>query len=134
TFFLRLRASGGGGLEHLNSNSIILPRFSFRPDASYRGVLSTIAHEFFHAWNVKRIRPDALGPFDYTQENYTRLLWVAEGITSYYADLVLRRAGLVSESEFLASTARSFQSLQDTPGRLVQSAEESSFDTWIKYY
>ncbi|HYX43364.1 MAG TPA: PDZ domain-containing protein, partial [Pyrinomonadaceae bacterium] len=134
TFFLRLRASGGGGLEHLNSNSIILPRFSFRPDASYRGVLSTIAHEFFHAWNVKRIRPDALGPFDYTQENYTRLLWVAEGITSYYENILLRRAGLISDKDFLEGLARSIQGLQHTPGRLKMSAEESSFDAWIKQY
>jgi predicted metalloprotease with PDZ domain len=83
---------------------------------------------------VKRIRPDALGPFDYTQENYTKVLWVAEGITDYYADLVLRRAGLISESEFLTATARAMQNLQNTPGRLVQSVEESSFDAWIKYY
>src|SRR5438067_495876 len=121
TFFLRLRASGGGGLEHLNSTSIILPRFSFRPDASYRGVLSTIAHEFFHAWNVKRIRPDALGPFDYTQENYTRLLWVAEGITSYYENILLRRAGLITDKEYLEGLARAIQALQQVPGRRAMS-------------
>src|SRR6185295_1176043 len=73
-----------------------------------------------------RIRPEALGPFDYTQENYTKVLWVAEGITDYYADLVLRRAGLISESEYLSATARAIQNLQNTPGRLVQSVEESS--------
>jgi predicted metalloprotease with PDZ domain len=83
---------------------------------------------------VKRIRPDALGPFDYTQENYTKVLWVAEGITDYYADLVLRRAGLISESEYLTAIARSIQNMQNTPGRLEQSVEESSFDAWVKYY
>jgi predicted metalloprotease with PDZ domain len=93
-----------------------------------------VAHEFFHLWNVKRIRPDALGPFDYTKENYTRSLWVAEGITDYYARLVLRRAGLISDKEFLKESARAFQNLQNTPGRLVMSAEDASFDTWIKYY
>ena len=93
-----------------------------------------MAHEFFHLWNVKRIRPDALGPFDYTKENYTKLLWVAEGITDYYADIALRRAGLISDKDFLAGRAKAIQDLQETPGRLVQSAEESSFDTWIKYY
>ena len=105
-------------------------------DASreYRGFLGLVSHEFFHLWNVKRIRPDALGPFDYTQENYTKNLWVAEGITDYYADLVLRRAGLISENEFLSATARSIQALQNTPGRLEQSVEESSFDSWIKLY
>jgi len=149
TFILHLR--GGGGLEHLNSTALGYPRFGFRavagdratsaaPNATesvtreYRGFLSLVSHEFFHLWNVKRIRPDALGPFDYTQENYTKMLWVAEGITDYYADVALRRAGLISEGEYLSATARAIQTLQNTPGRLVQSAEESSFDSWIKYY
>ena len=151
TFILHLRQNAGGGLEHLNSTALGYPRFGFKivtgdratsaapaatatPERDYRGFLSLVSHEFFHLWNVKRIRPDALGPFDYTQENYTKLLWVAEGITDYYADLALRRAGLITESEFLTATARAFQTLQNTPGRLEQSAEESSFDAWIKYY
>jgi predicted metalloprotease with PDZ domain len=151
TFILHLRSNVGGGLEHLNSSALAYPRFGFKvnrgdrltsaapasnaePERDYRGFLSVVAHEFFHLWNVKRIRPDALGPFDYTKENYTKLLWVAEGITDYYAGLALRRAGLISDKEFLTSAAKSFQSLQQTPGRLVQSVEEASFDTWIKYY
>lgn len=149
TFILHLRSNTGGGLEHLNSTALGYSRFGFRPERSqgsnsaapaaqpvrsYQGFLSLVAHEFFHLWNVKRIRPDALGPFDYTKENYTKLLWVAEGITDYYAGVVLRRAGLISEKEFLEDTARAFRDLQDTPGRLVMSAEEASFDTWIKYY
>jgi predicted metalloprotease with PDZ domain len=150
TFILHLRANAGGGLEHLNSTALGYPRFGFRIAASersnsaapfavqsernYQGFLGLVAHEFFHLWNVKRIRPDALGPFDYTKENYTKVLWVAEGITDYYADIALRRAGLVSDKDFLAATARAIQGVQETPGRLVQSAEESSFDTWIKYY
>lgn len=134
TFILHLRANTGGGLEHLNSTALGFRRFSFRPDTSYRGFLGLVSHEFFHLWNVKRIRPDALGPFDYTKENYTKLLWVAEGITSYYGDLILRRAGLLSDKEFLAETAKAFQSFQRVPGRRVMTAEEASFDTWIKYY
>jgi predicted metalloprotease with PDZ domain len=151
TFILHLRSNTGGGLEHLNSTALGYPRFGFRirsgdratsaapnttetPERDYRGFLGLVSHEFFHLWNVKRIRPDALGPFDYTQENYTKVLWVAEGITDYYADLVLRRAGLISEGDFLSATARAMQSLQNTPGRLVQSVEESSFDAWVKYY
>ncbi len=151
TFILHVRANAGGGLEHANSTALGYPRFGFKiergdratsaaptltatPERDYRGFLSLVSHEFFHLWNVKRIRPDALGPFDYTQENYTKLLWVAEGITDYYADLVLRRAGLITEGEFLTATARAIQTLQNTPGRLEQSVEESSFDTWIKYY
>ena len=150
TFFLHLRSSGGGGLEHANSTALGYSRFGFRvlsgdratsasPLASevereYRGFLSLVAHEFFHLWNVKRIRPDVLGPFDYTQENYTKVLWVAEGLTDYYADLTLRRAGMISEAEFLAAMSRSIQALQSMPGRLEQSLEESSFDSWIKFY
>jgi len=134
TFILHLRSTGGGGLEHLNSTALGFPRFGFQPERNYRGFLSLVSHEFFHLWNVKRIRPDALGPFDYTKENYTKLLWVAEGITDYYSTLALRRAGLISDKEFLEAAARAIQTLQNTPGRLVMSAEESSFDTWIKYY
>ncbi|MCA1557420.1 MAG: peptidase M61, partial [Acidobacteria bacterium] len=134
TFILHTRSTGGGGLEHLNSTALIYPRFRFRPDASYKDFLSLVAHEFFHLWNVKRIRPDALGPFDYTQENYTRLLWVAEGITSYYENIILLRAGILSPEEYLGGVASSIQDLQNRPGRFEQSLEESSFDAWIKYY
>ena len=149
TFILHLR-SNADGLEHANSTSLGYPRFGFTisggdrvvsasPTTSaqnldYRGFLSLVSHEFFHLWNVKRIRPDALGPFDYTKENYTKLLWVAEGITDYYSDLTLRRAGLISNDDFIIAAARAFQQLQNTPGRLVQSAEEASFDAWVKFY
>ncbi|PYS67810.1 MAG: peptidase M61 [Acidobacteria bacterium] len=152
TFILHLRSNAGGGLEHRNSTALGYPRFGFRiatgdrntsaapnptqqqVERDYRSFLGLVSHEFFHLWNVKRIRPDVLGPFDYSKENYTKLLWVAEGITDYYADVALRRANLISEREFLTATARSLQSLQNTPGRLGQSIEESSFDSWIKYY
>jgi predicted metalloprotease with PDZ domain len=134
TFLLHLRTTGGGGLEHLNSTALTFPRFAFRPDAGYRGFLGLVAHEFFHLWNVKRIRPDALGPFDYTGENYTKLLWVAEGGTEYYSNLAMRRAGFVSDKDMLGQLARGFQNLQNTPGRLEMSVEEASFDAWIKYY
>jgi predicted metalloprotease with PDZ domain len=151
TFILHLRNDAGGGLEHANSTALGYPRFGFhirsgdratsaapnpsaQTERDYRGFLSLVSHEFFHLWNVKRIRPDALGPFDYTQENYTKLLWVAEGINDYYADLLLRRGGFITEDEFLAALARAIQTLQNTPGRFEQSVEESSFDSWIKYY
>jgi predicted metalloprotease with PDZ domain len=134
TFLLLLANRSGGGLEHSNSTAIIANRFGFRPDAAYQGLLETIAHEFFHVWNVKRIRPDALGPFDYTSENYTRSLWVAEGVTSYFEGLIMRRAGLVSDKDFLATAARSFEALQNTPGRLKMSVEEASFDAWVRHY
>lgn len=134
TFILNLRSSGGGGLEHLNSCALIFPRSGFTNDEGYRDFFSLVAHEFFHNWNVKRMRPVPLGPFDYTEENYTKLLWVAEGITSYYEDLILVRAGLMKEKDYLSALARAIQRLQETPGRKVMSVEEASFDAWIKFY
>jgi predicted metalloprotease with PDZ domain len=134
TFQLMIHPTAGGGLEHLNSTALIWRRFGFRPETAYRDFLTLVAHEHFHAWNVKRIRPDALGPFDYTGENYTRLLWVAEGVTSYYEDLIVRRAGLMTDRDYLARVATAIRNLQNTPGRLEQSIEEASFDAWIKYY
>jgi predicted metalloprotease with PDZ domain len=132
TFIVNLR--GGGGLEHLNSTALQTDRFSFKPDSRYKGFLGLVAHEFFHVWNVKRIRPDALGPFDYENENYTKLLWVAEGGTAYYEGILLRRAGLMTDKEYLENKASQIKQLQERPGRFETSLEEASFDAWIKYY
>jgi predicted metalloprotease with PDZ domain len=130
TFIVNLR--GGGGLEHLNSTALQFNKFGFT--TQYTGFLNLVAHEHFHAWNVKRIRPDALGPFDYSNENYTKLLWVAEGGTAYYESVLMSRAGLISDKEFLATRAAGIQALQTRPGRFQTSLEEASFDAWIKYY
>ena len=132
TFIVNLR--GGGGLEHLNSTALQWNRFGFKPQSRYNGFLGLVAHEYFHLWNVKRIRPDALGPFDYENENYTKLLWVAEGTTAYYESILLRRAGLVSEREWLDSKNSMMEQLQNRPGRFETSLEEASVDAWIKYY
>jgi predicted metalloprotease with PDZ domain len=134
TFILHLRSTGGGGIEHLNSTSLAFRRFGFATERGWQGFYGLVAHEFFHLWNVKRIRPDALGPFDYTKENYTRSLWVAEGITDYYGNLMVRRAGLNSERAYLDALAKRIQDFQDTPGRLEMSAEDASFNSWIKEY
>ncbi len=134
TIMLLLAAARGGGLEHLNSTALILPRFAFNTEADWRSFDTLVSHEVFHVWNVKRIRPDALGPFDYTEENYTRLLWVAEGVTSYYETLLVRRAGLMNDRQYLQVLAQEIQKLQQTPGRRVQSLEEASFDAWVKQY
>jgi predicted metalloprotease with PDZ domain len=134
TFILHLRSNTGGGLEHLNSTALGFRRFGFANEVGYQRFQALVAHEFFHLWNVKRIRPDALGPFDYTKENYTRLLWVAEGITEYYGQLMVRRAGLISDQVYFDHLAKQIQDFQETPGRQVMSAEEASFDTWIKFY
>lgn len=132
TFIVNLR--GGGGLEHLNSTALQWQRFGFKPVARYKGFLGLVAHEYFHAFNVKRIRPDALGPFDYENENYTKLLWVAEGGTEYYSNLLLRRAGIISDKEFINQKVGAFNDLQSRPGRFETSLEEASMDAWIKYY
>ena len=132
TFIINTR--GGGGLEHLNSTALQWNRFGFKPENRYIDFLGLVTHEYFHLWNVKRIRPDALGPFDYENENYTNLLWVAEGATSYYEGVLLRRAGLITDRKFLDDAAAKIQQLQARPGRFETSLEEASFDAWIKYY
>lgn len=133
-FIVHLVDGGYGGLEHRNSVSNIVDRWGFRPARSYEKFLALTAHEFFHVWNVKRIRPAPLGPFDYTRENYTRQLWVMEGITSYYDHLILLRAGLISRERYLETIADDIKLLQSQPGRALQSLEQSSFDAWIKFY
>lgn len=132
TFIVNLR--GGGGLEHLNSTALQWNKFGFKPEARYKAFLALVSHEYFHLWNVKRIRPDALGPFDYENENYTKSLWVAEGATEYFSNLIVQRAGITTDKELLGDLARAFQSLQDRPGRFETSLEDASFNAWIKYY
>jgi predicted metalloprotease with PDZ domain len=134
-FILHFTDDGkGGGLEHLNSTSLAGGRWSFRPEEKYTRFLSLVSHEFFHLWNVKRIRPAALGPFEYGRETYTSLLWAMEGVTSYYDAHFLRRAKLVGVEQYLKKISGDIERLQETPGRRVQSLAESSFDAWIKYY
>jgi predicted metalloprotease with PDZ domain len=132
--FLNVITEASGGLEHLNSTVLMTSRWTTRTRRSYVGWLELASHELFHAWNVKRLRPAELGPFDYENENHTRSLWMAEGVTDYYADLLVHRAGLTTRDEYLDSLSTKIEELQTTPGRLVQSAELASFDAWIKYY
>ncbi|MCY3412402.1 MAG: M61 family metallopeptidase [Candidatus Heimdallarchaeota archaeon] len=126
--------SGGGGLEHKYSNFSIIPRFSFRDRKKYTRLLSLESHEHFHVYNIKRIRPQQLGPFEYGEETYTKLLWVAEGMTSFYDKISLIRAGLITEEEYLEMIASSIHTLDNIPGRTNYSLEEASFDAWIKLY
>ena len=132
--FLNLLVEAGGGLEHKNSTVLMGSRWATRTRRAYNSWLDLASHEFFHVWNIKRLRPVELGPFDYENENHTRSLWIAEGVTDYYADLALHRAGLITRDEYLDSLSDKIEELQTTPGRLVQSAEMASFDAWIKYY
>jgi predicted metalloprotease with PDZ domain len=134
TFILHLTDGRGGGLEHRNSVTNQLDRWTFRPERSYERYLSLTSHELFHVWNVKRLRPAPLSRFDYRAENYTRLLWLMEGGTSYYDELLLVRAGLLRPERLLEKLGEQIVALQSQPGRLLQSVEQSSFDAWIKLY
>lgn len=133
-FIVHNLSSGGGGLEHLNSTTIQTNRFTYGNESAYFGFLSLVAHEYFHLWNVKRLRPVELGPFDYNNENYTTLLWFVEGFTSYYDDLIVKRCGFYSTENYLAALSGSLSYVMNTPGSKVQTLEESSYDAWIKYY
>jgi predicted metalloprotease with PDZ domain len=133
-FILHLSANSYGGLEHKNSCTLHYPRFGFRAPEKYNRFLQLVAHEFFHLWNIKRIRPKALEVFDYDGENYTPSLWFSEGTTSYY-DLVLPlRAGLYDPATFLKNLSQEITRYLTTLGRQVQPLSESSFDAWIKLY
>ena len=132
--FINMIMEASGGLEHRNSTVLMSSRWTMGMRQSYLGWLGLVSHEFFHVWNVKRLRPAALGPFDYENENYTPSLWVSEGITSYYGDLLVRRAGLSSDAEFFSGLSSDIRGLETTPGRLVQPVTQSSLDAWIKQY
>lgn len=147
-FMLHASGDGYGGLEHRNSTALIcarkdLPTRSLlgaqppqplRATDGYVQLLGLISHEFFHTWNVKRLRPQEFARYDYQRENYTRLLWFFEGFTSYFDDRFLVTTGLISRSVYLQLLTKTVRSVEQTPGQLVQSVEEASFDAWIKYY
>jgi predicted metalloprotease with PDZ domain len=132
TFIIMNR--GMGGLEHLNSMAVFTNTETFGQERDYDRWLSFVAHEFFHLYNVKRIRPIELGPFDYDKENYTTMLWVSEGFTVYYEYLILNRAGLMSRENVFKELSSVIRSYENIPGHLFQSAAESSFDTWIQFF
>ncbi len=148
-FMLNCVDDGYGGLEHRASTALIasrrdLPRVlaatatpgarSEEKSDSYVTLLGLISHEYFHTWNVKRLKPRDFAPYDYTRENYTELLWFFEGFTSYYDDLLLRRAGLIDEARYLKAVAKTVTGVLGMPGRQVQSVAQASFDAWVKYY
>ena len=139
-FMLNAVHDGYGGLEHRNSTALIcgrrdLPRMGQAPATEgYTTLLGLISHEYFHTWNVKRLRPAEFSRYDYSQENYTELLWFFEGFTSYYDDLLLRRAGLIDDANYLKLLAKATNQVLQTPGRSVQTVAQASFDAWVKYY
>jgi len=125
---------GGGGLEHLSSTTLGASRDSYSTESGYRNFLSLVAHEHFHLWNVKRLRPVALGPFDYDTENYTTDLWIAEGFTAYYQNIILRHANITSPEIYLDAAANEINTIENTPGAKIQALADASFDAWIKAY
>jgi len=146
-FMLNAVDDGYGGLEHRNSTALIcgrkdLPRLhdtaagpsAPRQQDGYTTLLGLISHEYFHTWNVKRLRPAEFASYDYDRENYTGLLWFFEGFTSYYDDLLLRRAGLMDDAAYLKALTKSLNQVLQTPGRLLQTVAQASFDAWVKYY
>jgi predicted metalloprotease with PDZ domain len=122
------------GLEHDHSTVLMIDPWSMRNSNDYRRWLGLVSHEFFHAWNVRRMRPEALSEYDYDRESYVRELWLAEGLSSYYDDLLLFRSGLIDVAAYLELLAGEIRNYETTPGRMVRSAELASFDTWIKHY
>lgn len=139
-FLLNIVDEGYGGLEHRFSTALIcgrrdLPRLDeAKAPEGYTTLLGLFSHEYFHAWNVKRMRPREFTRYDYAQENYTGLLWFFEGFTSYYDDLLLRRAGLIDQSAYLKLLTKTINQVLQTPGRHVQSVAQASFDAWVRYY
>jgi len=139
-FMLNAVADGYGGLEHRNSTALIcnradLPRLEQTAQSDgYTTLLGLISHEYFHTWNVKQLRPAEFARYDYAQENYTQLLWFFEGFTSYYDDLLLRRADLIDDKQYLKLLNKTINQVLQTPGREVHSAAQSSFEAWTKYY
>lgn len=132
--FLNVIAEGSGGLEHDHSTVLITGPLQMKYRQDYVDWLALVSHEFFHAWNIRRMRPQALDEYDYAKETYTRELWLAEGLTSYYDNLLLLRSGLISVDEYFVLLAYEFHAYETTPGRRLDSAEAASFDAWIKHY
>ncbi|MEO8527140.1 MAG: PDZ domain-containing protein [Caldimonas sp.] len=152
-FLLNAVDEGRGGLEHRSSTALVAPRRDLprraaaaapvegaaaaakvEPSDGYADVLGLIAHEYFHAWNVKRLKPRDFAPLDYTRENYTELLWFFEGVTSYFDDLLVLRSGLVDAARYLKLLGKTMSAVAAMPGRGVQSVAAASFDAWVKYY
>ncbi|MFN8237618.1 MAG: PDZ domain-containing protein [Chitinophagales bacterium] len=132
-FIIHNTDSSFGGLEHAHSSVNHITRWDYDKE-NYQKAISLLAHEYFHLWNVKRIRPASLVPFDYESENYTTLLWFFEGVTSYYDDYICYRAGVTASDDFFEIVAKNINDVLNTPGIASQTLAESSFDTWLKYY
>ncbi|MCX7878537.1 MAG: PDZ domain-containing protein [Ignavibacteria bacterium] len=133
-FIIHCTPNSAGGTEHRNSTVVGVRPVQFRTESGYKNFLRLISHEFFHTWNVKQLKPEGLTPYDYSRENYTKELWIAEGGTSYYDGLILLRAGLDDVGSFYKRIAEAVEDDMKRPGNRIQSLAESSFDAWIKFW
>ncbi|NYT65668.1 M61 family metallopeptidase [Alcaligenaceae bacterium] len=143
-FMTMVTGDSYGGLEHRASTALMASRSDLpvnspaatdtSADAGYQSFLGLVSHEYFHTWNVKRIKPAVFAPYDTLRENHTRLLWVFEGFTSYYDDLMLLRSGVITETDYLRLLGKTISNVQRSPGQFKQSVAESSFDTWTRFY
>ena len=133
-FIVHNTEAGGGGLEHLYSTTLGARPGTYASEVGYKNFMRLVAHEYFHLWNVKRIRPIALGPFNYDQENYTHMLWVSEGQTEYMANQITERAGFYTAQQYYDHLAGQLTAVENTPGNKLQPVSESSFNAWIDYY
>ena len=133
-WFLNFAVEAKGGLEHDHSTVIMTGRRQMRDRDDYIKWLGIVAHEFFHVWNVRNMRPAELSPYDYQHEQYTSQLWLAEGLTSYYDNLLMSRAGLIKPEEYMELLAKDIHRLETTPGRLLRPVTEASIDSWIRHY
>jgi predicted metalloprotease with PDZ domain len=133
-FLLYLTDKGRGGLEHQSSTALLFPRAGLSTSRGWEDLLTLASHEYFHLWNIKRVKPRALVPFDYSQENYTSLLWAFEGATAYYDNLFVRRAGLMSEQRYVTRLGEALTTLHSVPGRRVQTLADASLLAWVKHY
>lgn len=133
-FMLHISPSSGGGTEHINSTIMGTRPFTFKNEQAYKGFLGLVSHEYFHTWNVKQLRPAGITPYDFSKENYSEELWLAEGGTSFFDELILVRTGFKTEDEYLRDIGRQIEGDRQRPGNAKQSVTESSFDAWVKFW
>lgn len=134
TFIIHFSDRNGGGLEHSNSCSLLFDWEKFQTEDGYMRFLHLVAHEYFHLWNVKCLRPTPLGAFDYDRENYTTLLWFVEGFTVYFEEIILKKSGIINEKEFLENHLKGLANTENNLGNHSQSLADASFDAWVKAY
>ncbi len=133
-FMIHCQPNAGGGTEHINSTILGVRPFVFSNPVSYKGFLGLVSHEYFHTWNMKQLRPKAFAPYDFSKENYTEELWVSEGTTSYYDDLILVRTKFSTAKSYLDNITQMVNNERSRYGNTIQPLAESSFDSWIKYW